>query len=356
MWNREAFISFGRTHAVGILSAGLGAVFLGLLLAGFVSAPLPLTPGGCHAAMHEKGEKAYAANFDTPEAGLVKRPSDAASCGWGYYHAYLEALFEDHPDPLVVAGICDTIAEGEEDAPAVRRVCFGSAGSGFVRALLGESQAPVLSDAYAKTPLVQCASMDEVPEFGRQACVAGVFGELLYRSVASSTTARPPASALLQWCAPYTGDVQVECYRKAGAALFLSETDYSFVRLAMFAAAVPGLKAQKAFFVEGAEVFLLDPARRLSGEEFLLECSVNAPEKGWCIDALVRGTFDASVAPMPEKDVIAACRSNSITVRGIERQCYEQAFVFFEKIYTHVRLQQLCAATPEAFRYLCARK
>lgn len=340
----------------------LGALILAGVLAvawatvRHASPQLSDTAAACHSAAHLKGERAYVAHESDPLAGLARGASrDAAACGWGYYHAYFEEVFEDRPEPALAATLCAQAAEGREDGPAISRVCFGSAGSGFLRARLPEGWGPALQSAreHIAGPLEACRAIG-APEYGLRACRAGVFGELIYRSVQAATSA-PARRDLLALCGPYAGDERMECMRKVGASLFMSG-DYSFPALAQFAALVTDPHEREAVFKEGAEVFFLDPSLRMSPEGYLTQCARVVETEEWCAEAGARGAFDASVSLDPERDALRFCGLDAVKERGLDVACYAELAALSATVYDVRRTQTLCAGFPRELRYSCAVK
>lgn len=338
-------IFFRRAAWVVLVVAGAAG---GLAYASLRPSPQE-TPGACHARMHAVGDRAYAAHRERPEEGLAQVPQDAAACGWGYYHAYFEDFFEDHPEPTNVSPVCDRAGAGRSDAPAIRRVCYGSAGSGFVRAALATGAAPSLTKAPGPE-LQQCSVLADATD--SSVCQGGVFGELIYRaSLASSTSVS--GSRLWQLCAPLEGAARVACYGKAGAALFLAG-NYSFRTLAVFAATLPGEKEKRAAFTEGVGVFVIDPSYGLAPEKVLSECLRYTPKAAWCAEGVARGVFDAAVGAPPEREAMSFCSSDTLKARGLDVSCYGEVGALVAEAYTPARADVACRGVPREFRYLCA--
>ncbi|MFT7507311.1 MAG: hypothetical protein ACI92I_000454 [Acidimicrobiales bacterium] len=134
---------------------------------------------GCHKHAHRVGDLAFYYEYlSHGDLSLVEFPMNATTCGYGFYHGFIEHLVQNTPTSKYVDEICPYLTSTIKTvAPAISQTCYHGAGHGFLIA-----QADVLIDPrewsivnFITVPLQRCDSLLQSTDSERKECYLGVF-------------------------------------------------------------------------------------------------------------------------------------------------------------------------------------
>jgi len=120
---------------------------------------------GCHQHAHRVGDFSYYFDYlSHRDISKMDFPQSTTSCGYGFFHGFLEHLIQDNPDPSFVIETCEYLtANLKERMPAIDYTCYHGSGHGFTLA-----QADYLTKSSQWTPalftgeaLDKCESMSD---------------------------------------------------------------------------------------------------------------------------------------------------------------------------------------------------
>ncbi len=133
----------------------------------------PIFSADCHGFTHQLGVKAYQI---FSQNNSIEIPASASYCGFGFYHAFMEALLKSTGNAKDAREFCYNAGKQSEKSELARLSCFHGIGHG----LLEDIPNPVLEgDALAiiQKPLSICQEISEA-ELEIDRCASGVFNVL----------------------------------------------------------------------------------------------------------------------------------------------------------------------------------
>jgi len=137
----------------------------------------PLFKNNCHDIMHIVGEVAYSEYVQT---GIVIDRPETATCGYGFYHGFIETMAAEEGNYTGAKAYCDLVSNSDNfpnknlaiDAGAACRHGFGHSIFDSI-----EGSAWGDADAMVATGLAECENIFNTEE-NRRSCSTGVFNSL----------------------------------------------------------------------------------------------------------------------------------------------------------------------------------
>src|SRR3989344_6368344 len=89
---------------------------------------------GCHQHAHKVGDTAYYELFVARGLDVTDMffPQETTSCGYGFFHGFIEHLIQDHPDPAYVTKTCEYLREKYTHSMRdIGTICYHASGHGF---------------------------------------------------------------------------------------------------------------------------------------------------------------------------------------------------------------------------------
>ncbi len=89
---------------------------------------------GCDPGMHRIGDMAYYELYLRNEnISSLDIPANANTCNYGFFHGFLEHVFQNYPDPGFIRSTCTKLTERfSTEMPGVRSSCYHAAGHGLM--------------------------------------------------------------------------------------------------------------------------------------------------------------------------------------------------------------------------------
>lgn len=138
---------------------------------------------GCHLHAHRLGDAAYYEYYVVQDKSLadMELPQETTSCGYGFFHGFIEHLIQDRPDPAFVTKTCEYLRG--RLSPTMRdiaTICYHASGHGFIQSI-GDSLAKRnwgnISDMVT-LPLTNCEKLRSAGDGGIEDCREGIFNVL----------------------------------------------------------------------------------------------------------------------------------------------------------------------------------
>lgn len=88
---------------------------------------------GCHQHAHRVGELVYAQYAATKNYKKINFPHSTVTCGYGFFHGFIEHMMRDNPDVVLGKEFCEYLTDKYSNTlPIIRRNCYHSMGHGFI--------------------------------------------------------------------------------------------------------------------------------------------------------------------------------------------------------------------------------
>ncbi|MCE9541467.1 hypothetical protein K8R03_02810 [Candidatus Kaiserbacteria bacterium] len=135
---------------------------------------------GCHVNAHRLGDTAYYEFFVTHGLSLPQMdfPQETTSCGYGFFHGFLEHMTQDHPQPSFVKETCEYLrGRLSENMHDIARVCYHASGHGFIQSVADTLKKDKWGDVawMVNAPLKKCEALPGISEQEVEECREGVF-------------------------------------------------------------------------------------------------------------------------------------------------------------------------------------
>jgi len=134
---------------------------------------------GCHLHAHRMGDMSYYYDYlYHQDMTQMDFPKNSISCGYGFYHGFIEHLIQDRPEIDFVEEQCVYLVDRLcEIAPVLQGVCYHAGGHGFMMARADELRDPsewTISN-FTTPPLEKCDALETVSKHLKHECRQGVY-------------------------------------------------------------------------------------------------------------------------------------------------------------------------------------
>lgn len=302
---------------------------------------------GCHLHAHRMGDIAYydeyLAHQDITE---IEFPKNSISCGYGFYHGFIEHMIQDRPEVDFVETQCAYLIDALKDVgPGIEGVCYHAGGHGFMMARADE-----LTDReewtianFTNPPLEKCEQLKTPDAYLKDECRQGVFNVFVNWMEIGEYGIHYNADAPYEYCNTLTNDDhQYACYTEMTRKInYASKGDperaieiiQSGVRrdmdIYLLEIAVAGTVQEDPY---GAQEKLLRGCRAVDGH--MQEA---------CFKAIVHGLFEHGIPGAEYKLADEWCAASDLSETE-DAWCYQRLVNKLDRFRTDTQIKEICDA------------
>lgn len=312
---------------------------------------------GCHRYAHRVGDLAYYHDYlANPDLAAMEFPQETTSCGYGFYHGFLEHLIQDHPTAAFVGQTCEYLrARLSEQMQDIGTTCYHGSGHGFT---LAEAERVPREqwgdiDAFTAEPLASCeklsANAREIED-----CKEGVFNVVIDWMAEKQYGFEYDVAQPFETCDALSENNVKACYYEMAQKLdgvsdrdpvrmveILRDAREEYVLLA-FRVGIAGIIQQTVADNEPYESTL---ARCATLEQRFFQA---------CVESIVAGLFEHGVPQEEYKKPLQVCEEDVVVRGSAQDVCYRTLAQRLKRFYEPARLRELCVLIPQQDRAHCA--
>lgn len=314
---------------------------------------------GCHQHAHKIGDTAYYELFVKNGLSLqdMEFPQETTSCGYGFYHGFIEHLIQDRPDPGFVVETCEYLRGRLSGSMRdVGTVCYHASGHGFTVAkadVLKEEEWGKLS-AIIEEPLRQCESLPTTdPEI--EDCRQGVFNVITDWMTMNNLGLTYDYAKPFTPCNNVPTKWQHACYYETGmklepvigdsplkAAEYVGSIASTTLRHVTFGVMVAGMMQRQAP-LNGYETIIIECENIIDYELFHL-----------CVRSAVNGMMEHGSPGKEYEKILPLCTREVLRERLASEYCFEVLANRLSRFYSSEKKQEICSLFPDEYRGKCA--
>lgn len=301
---------------------------------------------GCHLHAHRMGDIAYYDEYLThQDISLIDFPKNSISCGYGFYHGFIEHMIQDRPEPDFVEEQCEYLIGALQDVgPGISGVCYHAGGHGFMMARADELHDPeewTIAN-FTMPPLEKCDQLDVDDHYLKEECWQGVFNVFTNWMEIGEYGIHYNPDAPYEYCHTLENpDYQYACYtemtRKINYAAhgdpvkaleIIKTVRRPEMHVFLLVIAVAGTVQDDPY---GSQEKLLQGCRAIEDSEFKEEC----------FKAIVHGLFEHGIPGAEYKLADAWCAASDLTETE-DAWCYERLAEKLGRFRTDAQIGELC--------------
>ncbi|PIT90975.1 hypothetical protein COU17_02900 [Candidatus Kaiserbacteria bacterium CG10_big_fil_rev_8_21_14_0_10_49_17] len=308
-------------------------------------------PKACHGWGHILGEAAYTLYSNGEQFEL--RP-EAAYCGYGFFHGFIEALLLATNDTYQAYQFCKDVRGSLNGTESVYLNCVHGIGHGITAYIVENPQYWGDFHAIANGGLGACEDILPKNSSEMRNCFDGVFNELTQDLINSEYGfvfhEYVDGGDPLRYCSKYQPLAQTACL-------------YEFMGLheLLWAGGFQEALLYIVEYIDSSEM-AIDVVRKLAGdamqniidnEDFsdqIAICrSIREPYSVACINGLVAGFYSHADPERIHERVFQFCQNPNLS--RIERKaCFSNAFTQLRNIYSGEKFAEVCESAPHEYR------
>lgn len=313
---------------------------------------------GCHRHAHKVGDAAYyefyiARNLELTD---IQFPQETTTCGYGFFHGFIEHLIQSRPDIAFVADTCEYLrSEYTVTMRDIGTICYHASGHGFMQA-----QADALpKEMWGKPAAMIEGSLQECEKLPTneseiEDCREGVFNVLVDWMDTGNYDLAFDFKNPLALCSTLQSGWQYACFYELGQNLG-KITQTSPLKAAHFAESIPDTELRTMTF--GVMIAgMMQPSTALNEyKQVLAEC-VRIADAGLyatCIVSSANGMMEHGAPGEEYKKVLDLCSDPALPARGGDTVCYDALARRLLRFYPQEKKQDICRQFPDIYRARC---
>ncbi|MHB1086721.1 MAG: hypothetical protein ACYCZ0_03165, partial [Minisyncoccota bacterium] len=339
-----------------ILDDGMSA---GMVLFSRAYADFPsFVAKGCHKQAHRVGDIVYARLY-TPVEGIdaLDFPQETTSCGYGFFHGFLEHLIQDRPDPAFVDSTCVNLDKRLGGIMGdIKSTCFHGSGHGFALAHAETLPRSAWGDVreFTVEAAAKCDLLAQADKRSIEECKEGVYNVLVewmsLDQYGFTLNREHPFSV----CDAGPKDLQSACYYEVAQKLD-GFADRDPIKLARIVADIPSERLRNMSFQVGIAGIVQNTIQDPGALDKTLSSCGTLDRKlfGLCMTNVIHGLFEHGV---PQKEYIRAldvCKLDTIVDGGLTSECYHAVMERLPRFYSQDQQKKICALFPSELREDC---
>lgn len=310
----------------------------------------PEYPAFCHANTHDLGRAAYARYI---AKGAIDLTTDASYCGYGLYHGFMEAMFEETGvldqarDFCAYVGKNQPVPEGYAEG-----ACYHGIGHGVTEgtdiSLRGDAA------ALAAPGIALCEQVAQTDSF-KMRCASGVFNSVavMYLDPAYGLTVPSDPFTLCRNYS-YTNVQKESCYDQMNT-LAVRKASNELTKALAFTSTV-AKDTYRAIAVKSIAVYYVQVEKAAQRPLVALEveraCSTVPSESIECLRGIISGTLEFGEPAREYEDGLALCGATT-TSADFHSRCYRELGTLAPPYYARELQERICAAIPADYRAPC---
>lgn len=313
---------------------------------------------GCHGHAHTIGDTAYYEIYVARGQSLLEYsfPPATKSCGYGFFHGFLEHLMQDHPETEFAVQTCSYLRDryGAEMSQ-LENICYHASGHGYMQ---GEAD-HISKDAWGdmtrlvRRPLILCSKFSDATPRQREECREGVFNVVSDWMISGNFGLSFDTKNAVQLCDALPQLDQRACYYEFAmklspliqddpvkAAAYSETLRRKDLRILAFSVMVAGMMQRAGPLDTYSDVF--------SGCSTLSDTYFET-----CIRSSVGGMLAHGSPGTEHHKVLIACENADLVDRDGRAHCYSELSRQLLRSYSGEERTRICDRYPEEFISLC---
>ncbi len=309
---------------------------------------------GCHQHAHRVGELVYAQYADTKNYKKIDFPQSTVTCGYGFFHGFIEHMLRDNPDVALGKEFCEYLTDKySQTLPIVRRNCYHSMGHGFIpdpppNDLWGDLQ-PIVEE-----PLAKCQQISGERTLTAE-CEQGVF------NVVSSWFSHHAYGFFLDEEDPFavceaqsTYEIAHSCYYEMAMVIGPFVKDDIEILAKKYVDPIKDDKIALMVLNSATAGFMQAAIIMNDHESMLAKCYTLAPRLVVeCINGL-SGGFIAHGEPGKEYVKAIQFCSSSLLTEEHRDICFRNIIRTFKDTYSRDKVADVCKSVAETYKKYCS--
>ncbi len=316
---------------------------------------------GCHSHAHKVGETAYFELSVARGIGIEQMdfPQETTSCGYGFFHGFIEHYIQDRPQSALVTETCEYLRGRLSGTMRdIGTICYHASGHGFTQAKAGALKKSELGNLYATVdgPLNSCETLSKASDKEIEDCREGVF------NVISDWMSTKDFGFFFDYERPFFGcDLLPQrwhyaCYYEFGQKLQPITGDKP-LEAAKLASSIPNKKLREMTF--GVMVAgMMQRQAPLDGHRAVLTECEKITDEGFfriCVRSLVNGMMEHGNPGKEYEKILPLCEGRELVARGGTKICYETLARRLSRFYPPAKKAQICAEFPKNEKDFCEK-
>lgn len=309
---------------------------------------------GCHLQAHRLGEAAYGLYLKNPSLDRLKIDASSVSCGYGFFHGFLEHLFRANPDIGQGRQFCRYLIERlSSEVPAIRLNCYHALGHGFVNeppqpSAWGNPQAMV------NLALERCEEVSpshDVHETNE--CLQGAFNVLGDWIAAKKYGINPPDNSM--WLCPEQKSKprQMACYYELSMRIKNLHAQDIATIYQTYVKDITDLEAQK-LIINNSSAGLIERAMAQSSYNNFVEMCLRLPDQLdlKCVGGILGGIMAQAEPGIEYVKALKTCAEANLSERYRD-YCYQRLGESLRRFYSLEKVIQICQKIDQVYRKHC---
>lgn len=314
---------------------------------------------GCHQHAHKIGDTAYYELFVARKLTFddMSFPQSTTSCGYGFFHGFIEHLIQDHPDTLFVKKTCEYLRNRLSNTMGdIATVCYHASGHGFIQAeadTLKKSNWGNLS-RIVNVPLLKCESLPGIEEREIEDCREGVFNVVSDWMISKDFGLSYNYKSPFKQCDELKTKWHYPCYYEFGMKLepvigdeplnaekFVKNISDKDIREMTFGVMIAGMMQRQT---------------PLDGYQYIIDKCIEVSDDGIfnvCIRSLVHGMMEHGDPGKEYEKILPICKEQKIENREGTKICYEALMNRLSRFYPKEKKKQICNKFPSEYIDSC---
>lgn len=313
---------------------------------------------GCHVHAHRIGDTAYYTFMVDQGKTLdeIDFPVETTTCGYGFWHGFIEHLVQDHPKPEFVTETCEYL-RGRLTATMrdIGTICYHASGHGFAVAQADHMKPGQYGNmiALATPALEACEKLSTASETEKEDCREGIF------NVTSDWASTQNFGLAINYEHPFW-----ECDRLSKRWRYACYYEYG-MKLRPITGEDP-LRAEKlAFGIRDADlremafgVMVAGMMQELAPEGRYKEAAVGCSQVGdelfhMCIQSALSGLMEHGSPQNEYVEALKFCKDPALVERNGGTQCFEALQFRLRRFYSKEKKDEICKEFPSDLVRAC---
>lgn len=315
---------------------------------------------GCHRHAHRVGDMVYYEHYlGEQDITKIEFPPETTSCGYGFFHGFLEHLIQDNPDAEFITETCahldETLTPSMGD---IRITCYHGSGHGLALATAATVPQSEWGNpgAFVDEPLRICESLPEANAAEVEECQEGVFNVLVDWMEIGEYGFAYDVDEAFALCAAQPERWQPACYYEMAMKVDRAG-GFDPRGVARIAESIGNPEYRDMVFNVGIGGLVQHIASDGTHEGLFEKCGeLNEHLVRLCVIAVVEGLFEHG-RPRFEYEVAKEfCLSDVVAAHSVGASCWDAFASKLRRFYNADMAREQCASIPEPHRQeLCSR-
>ncbi len=313
---------------------------------------------GCHTNAHAIGDTAYYEIYVARNQSLQEYsfPLSTKSCGYGFFHGFIEHLIQDNPETEFAVQTCTYLHEryGAEMSQ-LENICYHASGHGYMQAEADRMSTDEWGNVarLIRRPLVSCSKFTNATPRQREECREGIFNVVSDWMIAKNFGLSFDAQTALRLCDTLARVDQRACYSEFAMKLYPVLQDDP-----VKAAAYADTLQRKEFSIVAFNVMIAGMMERkvprdTYGEVFSACTKLTETYFETCVRSSVGGMMAHGSPGTEYERVLIACENAHLIDRNGRAFCYSELTNKLNRLYPHEERQRICDLFPEEYTSSC---